>query len=193
MQLLGNFESATEKLLQVALIGQPELDDLPNSAHLRQFKQRIGRRMTIEPLEPTQVGKYIQHRWRFAGGKDAPFSTEAINCVAQVTQGIPRLINVACDNALSDAFADGAAIVEARHIIDVSRDLQWNLPISPVPQPVSQIAATPHPPVPEPPAPPWVAEAYSLKTIERYSVDGVQPSFLARLRNRFKSPKAETA
>jgi general secretion pathway protein A len=198
IRLLGNFESATEKLLQVALIGQRELDDLLNSEQLKQFKQRIARRMTLEPLASAQVGEYIQHRWRVAGGDEAPFSPGAIDAVAQVTKGTPRLINVACDNALSDAFAEGAPKVEARHIAEVCRDLQWPMPLATAPEAAPQRPKAPmssaHQAITRhDSAPPWGPDAYPMKTLERYSVGAVQQSFLGRLRSKFRSPRTEPA
>jgi general secretion pathway protein A len=187
IRLLGNFESATEKLLQIALLGQRELDDLLNSDQLQQFKQRIAQRITLEPLTASQVGEYIQHRWRVAGGKEIPFSAESIDCISQVTEGIPRRINVACDNALSDAFAEGSPIVEYRHVIDVCRDLQWPTPSLPV------LGPTPASSVPPPPATTLVSNEYPMKTLERYNVDRTRPSLLARIRNKFRSPRTEIA
>jgi general secretion pathway protein A len=193
VRLLGNFETATEKLLQVALVGQRELDDILTSEHLRPLRQRIARRMTLEPLAAAEVSAYINHRWRVAGGEKAPFSAEAIDCIAQVTQGVPRMINVACDNALSDAFADGSPMVESRHIVDVCRDLQWPSPVPPTTEPVLQNQPACEPATTQPPAATWAMDAYPMQTLERYRVAGVQPSFLARLRNKFRSPRTKTA
>jgi len=172
IRLLGNFESANEKLLQIALVGQCELDDLLNSRQLWQFKQRIARRMTVSPLPAEEVGPYIQYRWTTAGGGEAPFSAEALAVIARETQGIPRLINVTCDNALVDAFGDGSALVEERHVIGACRDLQLS---APAPQP----ALLP-PAVPE-----QALDAFPLKTLERYRAAPVHPpSLIGRLRNR---------
>lgn len=183
LRLLGNFESANEKLLQIALVGQCELDDLLNSQHLWQFKQRIARRMTVRPLSAEEVGPYIQYRWTTAGGGEAPFSAEAVAVIAQETQGIPRLINVICDNALIDAFGDESALVEARHIIGACRDLQLSAPIS-------QHAVLPPPVVAE-----AAVDAFPLKTLERYSAAvAYRPSLIGRLRNRFRlAQRIETA
>jgi general secretion pathway protein A len=178
IRLLGNFESASEKLLQVALVGQCELDDLLNSGPMWQFKQRIARRMTIAPLSAETVGPYIQHRWTIAGGKDAPFSAEAVASIARATQGIPRLINVTCDNALIEAFADEAAMVEARHILTVCQDLHLSAPIQLLSPPLSQ-------PSPEREADSAAFDAYPMKTLERYST-GERQSLMGRLRGRLK-------
>jgi general secretion pathway protein A len=184
IRLLGNFESASEKLLQIVLVGQCQLDDLLNSEQLWQFKQRIARRMTIEPLSAEEVGPYIQYRWAVAGGSEAPFSAEAVATIAQATRGIPRLINVTCDNALIDAFGDEAAIVEARHVMGACRDLQLSGP-----NPQKVVAA------PQPVAPVLPMDTYSMKTLERYSTAAARrPSLVGRLRNKFRwTQRIETA
>ena len=180
IRLLGNFESAHEKLLQIALVGQSELDELLNSPQLVQFKQRIARRMTIDPLPAAEVGPYIQHRWEIAGGKDAPFSAEAIDCLAQTTRGIPRLINVISENALIDAFGDESPLVEARHVVGACRDLQLPLPVPP------RILPAPYLGPPQPASP---MDAYSMKTLERYNVPAHPISWLARFGFKFRSVK----
>jgi general secretion pathway protein A len=189
IRLLGNFESATEKLLQIALVGQCELDGLLNSEPLWQFKQRIARRMTIAPLPAEAVGPYIQHRWTVAGGKDAPFSAEAVACIGHATRGIPRLINVTCDNALIDAFGDESAMVEARHVIGVCRDLHLSPAVPGPSASIPQIA----PPL-QVIAPVPATDAYPMRTLERYSMAAERPSLMARLRHRFKTTeRIETA
>ena len=190
IRLLGNFESASHKLLQVALVGQSELDDMLNSQPLCQFKQRIARRMAISSLGVEEVGPYIQHRWAIAGGKDAPFSAEAVASVGQATQGIPRLINVTCDNALIDAFADESAMVEVRHILRVCQDLHLSVPIPHLSAPIAQPAA-----LPQAIAPLLAMDAYPMKTLERYNTAASQRgSLLGRLRGKLKStPRIETA
>jgi general secretion pathway protein A len=188
IRLLGNFELGNHKLLQVALAGQRELDDLLNSDHLQQFKQRIARRMTIGPLPAEEVGPYIQHRWAVAGGKEPPFSAEAVACISGASEGIPRLINVLSDNALIDAFAEGSRRVEYRHIAGVCRDLQWPLPAP------AQAALPPVALPAEPPVSNWAMDAYPMKTLERYSATSAHPpSLLSRLRNKFRSPRTEVA
>jgi general secretion pathway protein A len=123
IRLLGNFEEADQKFLQILLVGQGELDDLLNRDDLRQFRQRVAVRLFLSPLAPTDVAQYIRHRWLRAGGTDAPFSSESINCIADASDGIPRVINALCDNALTLAYAEGASLVEARHVTTASTDL----------------------------------------------------------------------
>jgi general secretion pathway protein A len=190
IRLLGNFESASDKFLQIALVGQSELDDLLDNADLWQLKQRIARRMTITPLLADDVGPYIQHRWGIAGGKEAPFSAEAVACIGQATHGIPRLINVTCDNALIEAYADESSRVESRHVTVACRDLRLSAPVPDLSPPLPQRALAP-PALTPTPAP----DAYPPKKLERYSVAPVRPpSMLGRLRSKFKStPRIETA
>ena len=181
IRLLGNFESAREKLLQVALVGQTELDEILNLHELRQLKQRIARRMTIQPLEPDEVGPYIQHRWKVAGGKSAPFSAEAVTALRHATGGVPRIINVVCDSALVEAFGDESPLVERRHILAACRDLQLAVPLSLPPAAFQLPANLEQVTVPD-------ADIYPMKTLERYNVSATQrPSFLRRLRSRFAS------
>ena len=190
IRLLGNFESTDEKLLQIALVGQSELDELLNSEHQWQFKQRIARRMSVAPLTAEDVGPYIQHRWTTAGGKEAPFSAEAVAGIVTATRGVPRLINVLCDNALIEAFADGAAMVEARHVLGVCRELHLSPRVPRLATPIPQPA-----PCPQEFTPQLAMDAYPMKTLERYSrASQRRPSLLERFRRRLKStPRVETA
>ncbi len=174
IRLLGNFESASEKLLQVALVGQSELDDLLDRDQLRQLKQRIALRVAIQPLSEAEVPRYIRHRWVKAGGAEPPFSLEAVAGIQRASGGVPRVINVVCDNALMQAFADGSASVEVRHVLGACRDLRL---ATEVPAPL----APPKIPSAEAPAPTPPADAYQMKTLERYRASAAQPSLMARL------------
>jgi hypothetical protein len=109
--------------------------------------------------------------------------------IGQTTRGIPRLINVICDNALIDAFADESPIVEARHVLGVCRDLQLSTPLLLVSLPVPQ--SSPPPALAFVPA----TDAYPMRTLERYSPEAAsRPSLLGRFRSRLKStPRIETA
>jgi len=127
IRLLGNFEETQRKLLQIVLVGQDELDEILNREDLRQLKQRIALRMCLHPLNPVEVGQYVQHRWTIAGGDQAPFSLDALRGVASASRGIPRIINSVCENALLSAFAEGSATVETRHVDEAAADLQLAL------------------------------------------------------------------
>ena len=107
IRLLSNFETKSEKILQILLVGQPELRARLDLPELRQLKQRIGLRCRIPPLEPEQVRDYIRTRLRVAGAHDLGlFSQEAIARIAEYSGGIPRLVNTVCDHCLLFAYAD---------------------------------------------------------------------------------------
>ena len=117
IRLLGNFENATDKFLQILLLGQTELDDLLNRQDLRQLKQRIALRLYIDRLTPIEVQQYIRFRWSKGGAKDAPpFTADATAGIAQWSQGIPRLINSICDTALLMAYGDECPLVGLNYI-----------------------------------------------------------------------------
>ena len=131
IRLLGNFDSADEKLLQVALVGQSELDDVLDNQRLRQLKQRIALRLSIDPLSAADIEKYIAYRWRKARGNTAPFTAESLIHISLASQGVPRVINVVCDNALTRAFSEGSALVEVRHVHGACQDLHLPPPLPP--------------------------------------------------------------
>jgi general secretion pathway protein A len=124
IRLLTNYETESEKLLHIVLAGQDELGELLDRRELRQLKQRVEIRQHIGPLSAEEVPMYIHHRWTCAGGSLAPFSEEAVRLIAQVSGCIPRLINTICDNALTLGFAEGASVINEKHIAEVSRDLR---------------------------------------------------------------------
>jgi general secretion pathway protein A len=182
IRLLGNFEQSDEKLLQIVLVGQSELDELLSRESLRQFKQRVALRISIEPLSGSEIEQYIRHRWTTAGGANLPFSAEAIELVARVSKGIPRVINVICDNALMQTFGEGLAAVEARHVRNACDDLR-------LPGAQARFAAL----APAPDLPPADAED-SIKTLDRYRADGTEPSLLSKLAGKLGlTHRAETA
>lgn len=123
IRLLGNFEDADQKLLQILLVGQNELNEVLDREDMRQLKQRISVRLSIEPLAATDVDHYIHHRWLRAGGSKAPFSEAAMQYIAAASRGIPRLINSLCENAVTQALADGARTVEQQHAKTAAEDL----------------------------------------------------------------------
>ena len=123
IRLLGNFEEAEQKMLQILLVGQTELDEILDRQDLRQLKQRVEVRLSLKPLKPAEVGEYIRHRWLRAGGTAHPFTAEAIEDIGYASSGIPRVINVLCDSALMAAFAAGASRVLGSHIREAAKDL----------------------------------------------------------------------
>jgi general secretion pathway protein A len=106
IRLLSNFETNREKLLQIVLCGQPELQDVLAAQDARQLKQRISLRCSIKPLTDRETAEYIRWRLRIAGAKDENiFDEEAMAVVHQFSGGIPRIINNICDNALLTGFS----------------------------------------------------------------------------------------
>ncbi|WP_040459262.1 ExeA family protein [Gayadomonas joobiniege] len=104
LRLLTNLETNTRKLLQVILIGQPELQALLKRQELRQLAQRITARYHLLPLDENQVAFYINHRMQVAGCPRAVFTRSSIKRIYQISQGIPRIINLLCDRALMGAY-----------------------------------------------------------------------------------------
>ncbi len=104
VRLLTNLETATQKLLQIILVGQPELRDVLARPELRQLAQRITGRYHLESLTRTETFAYIRHRLRVAGSTAEVFTSGALREVHRLSGGLPRLINVICDRALLGAF-----------------------------------------------------------------------------------------
>jgi len=118
IRLLLNFETSSEKLLQVILSGQPELHEVLNRPALRQLKQRISLRCQIKPLSVFEINKYIRFRLKQAGAANVNlFDNGAIGLIGNVSQGIPRVVNNICDNALLYGYASGAEAI-TRDIIE---------------------------------------------------------------------------
>lgn len=113
VRLLTNLETAQKKLLQVILIGQPELKQMLDQPNLRQMSQRITARYHLEPLSNREIGLYIAHRAGVAGLADGTFSTGAVAEIAAASDGIPRLINNICERCLLGAYAQGTRTVHA--------------------------------------------------------------------------------
>lgn len=155
LRLLSNLETGTEKILQILLAGQPELERKLAQPELRQLRQRIALHVRLRAFAPAEVAAYIAARLARAGGDPTTFDSDAVARIAEVTAGIPRLVNVLCDACLVAGFADGV-----RRITPAIVDAAWGdyAHLAPTPPPV---AATPHA-VPAPPPPddaPTVAAA----------------------------------
>jgi len=107
IRLLSNFETPTSKLLQILMVGQPELKTKLNLPELRQLKQRVGLRCQIPPLTAEETRVYIRTRLRIAGARDlALFDDAAVDRISVYAGGIPRLINTVCDHCLLFGYAD---------------------------------------------------------------------------------------
>ena len=125
LRLLSNLETEKEKLLQIVLMGQPELENKLDQPSLRQLKQRVSLHYRLDCLKDREVYSYIDYRLRAAGyeGRDL-FSPDALREIASSSKGIARLINIICDNALLAAYAGSQKRVSADMIREVSRDLR---------------------------------------------------------------------
>jgi type II secretory pathway predicted ATPase ExeA len=127
IRLLSNLETDTQKLLQIVLMGQPELERKLDQPELRQLKQRVALRCRLDPLPANEVGEYIATRLKAVGySRKDLFHSSAIDKIAAHSRGIPRLINIICDNALLIAFAASKKTVLAATIDEVARDLRLN-------------------------------------------------------------------
>jgi general secretion pathway protein A len=117
VRLLSNFETTQQKLIQILLVGQPELRDTLSRPELRQLKQRIGLRCHIGPLSAQEARAYIRHRLRIAGASDAGLFTDAaVQRIAEYSRGVPRVINIVCDHCLLSGYADSKRRIEARDV-----------------------------------------------------------------------------
>ena len=118
VRLLTNLETASQKLLQIILIGQPELREVLARVELRQLAQRITGRYHLAPLTRAETASYVNHRLRVAGASGEIFTSAALREVHRLSEGVPRIINVICDRALLGAFTQeqhhiGPALVRA--------------------------------------------------------------------------------
>jgi type II secretory pathway predicted ATPase ExeA len=125
LRLLSNLETNEEKLIQIVLLGQPELEDRLDRPELRQLKQRVTLHCRLAPLDDQEVNLYIQARLGTAGFEgEALFDPRAVEKIGLYTNGIPRLINVVCDNALLTCYALSKKHVSAEIVEEVACDLQ---------------------------------------------------------------------
>ena len=133
IRLLTNLETAQEKLLQVLLVGQPELNDKLDSAALRQLKQRIAHRSHLAPLNLNETRGYIERRLQLAGATSnggPVFPPDTAMAVYRQSHGIPRLINTICENALITGYARQKRSVTPDIIEDIAIDLRLNLSVA---------------------------------------------------------------
>jgi general secretion pathway protein A len=133
IRLLTNLETPEEKLLQILLVGQPELNDKLDSPELRQLKQRIALRSHLVPLDSDETKGYILRRLLLAGSPypSALFPPETIAAVYQHSQGLPRLINTICENALIAAYARQMQSVSPDIIDDIATDFRLGIQTPP--------------------------------------------------------------
>lgn len=122
IRLLTNLETSTEKLLQIVLAGQPELEEKVNDPQLRQLRQRITLWAKTRPLTLLETHGYVKERLRIAGTGEEIFSAGAIEVVHRHARGIPRIINLLCEHALISAFVEHSKTVSEKVVEDVARD-----------------------------------------------------------------------
>lgn len=144
IRLLSNFETDEAKLLQIVLVGQPELEGVLRSPLMLQLNQRVARRCVLQPLSETEVGDYIDRRLTVAASPDvlagthdatppdltqvAKFSPEAVKTVAGVSNGIPRLVNTLCDRALDVAYERSVRTIEPDDVLAAAERLHLDVP-----------------------------------------------------------------
>lgn len=117
LRLLTNLETNQRKLLQIILLGQPELLDILAKPELRQLSQRVTARFHLDALHRAEVDEYINHRLSVAGARGSFFNNKAIERIYRHSQGIPRVINLICERALLGAYAEGKSVID-RRIVD---------------------------------------------------------------------------
>lgn len=149
VRLLANIETATVKLLNLVLVGQPELADRLNEQSLRQLKQRITLRAQLTPLDLKETAAYVAGRLRIAGGVVSDiFTKQAVMAIYEISNGLPRIINVLSDNALMGGFAAQSKPVDTNIVREVGRDFDFGLaPPAPAAAPLhgSHLALGPGP------------------------------------------------
>lgn len=131
LRLLTNLETNTKKLLQVILIGQPELQQLLQRQDLRQLAQRITARYHLMPLTEQEVQQYVSYRLQVAGCSRPVFTSSAIKKLFQLSGGIPRLLNLICDRALLGGYSQQKALIDAALVNQAASEV---LAIKPQPE-----------------------------------------------------------
>jgi len=125
VRLLTNLETSTDKLLQIVLSGQQELEDKLRLPQLRQLRQRIMLRCKTVPLSKEQTHEYVQERLRIGGAAGSPiFSPKAMDAVHLYSLGIPRVINLLCEHSLVNAFVEQQRPIQPRIVEEVAREFQ---------------------------------------------------------------------
>jgi type II secretory pathway predicted ATPase ExeA len=186
VRLLSNFETSKDKLLQILLVGQPELSTRLNSQELRQLKQRVTVRYQLRSLTLKECHEYIASRLQVAGGDPALFTTKAVEVIYACSGGIPRVINVICDGALITGYTLGKTCIDDALVRQVAEDLQiagnvfsnrsaaseMGAATPPKPNVLKSLEAQPHKQSSDRPAPP------ELKQIEK---DAAVPRSLVKV------------
>ena len=124
LRLLLNFETYSQKLLQIILVGQPELSARLAAPRFRQIADRIAVRCDLGPLNPRDSRRYIDHRLRTAGGSDEIFTTPALRLLLRRSHGFPRRINILCHNSLLFAYGRGLPQVRRAQVVEAARSMR---------------------------------------------------------------------
>ena len=122
LRMLSNINADKDQLLQIILVGQPQLKEVLRRPELRQLAQRVSSHFFIPPLDAGEVAGYIQHRLKVSGREEPLFTMAACERIAQLSGGIPRSINILCDTALVYGFSDELRLVDVDIIDDVVKD-----------------------------------------------------------------------
>jgi type II secretory pathway predicted ATPase ExeA len=122
LRMLSNVNVGKQQLLQLILIGQPQLKDVLCSPQLMQFAQRVSSDFHLKPLAPQEVTQYINFRLKAVGSRSQLFSGEACKMIGDASSGIPRIINILCDTALVYGFATGSEQITASLVGEVIKD-----------------------------------------------------------------------
>lgn len=127
IRMLTNLETFTEKLLQIVLVGQPELEHKLKQPQLRQLRQRLTLRAKTHPLTHEETQAYVQQRLRIAGSSgEEIFEPEALSLIHRYSLGIPRVINLICEHCLVSAFVDQQKVIGPAVVEGVARDFDLN-------------------------------------------------------------------
>lgn len=128
IRLLSNLETDQRKLLQIVLLGQPELREKLDDPSLRQLRQRITVRYHLAPLDRREMERYIQHRLQVVGANGRPgFSRWALGSIYRYSGGVPRLVNAVCDKALLCGYVEGDDHLTWKHVRRAIRELEGNV------------------------------------------------------------------
>lgn len=177
VRLLTNLETSQQKLLQIVLMGQPELEMVLDSPELRQLKQRVALRCQLQPLDCEQTHAYVLSRLERAGAPVEPavFTEEALDKLHEYSRGIPRIINNLCENAMVNAFAREQRPVTGDMITEVAADFRLISPNLPedvtLPSPAGESNDT-------------LLRSFFrlLKTMENQPIDGEKPMHTTAVR-----------
>jgi general secretion pathway protein A len=127
VRLLTNLETSQRKLLQIIMLGQPELRDMLAKPELRQLSQRITARYHLGPLTKKEISSYVQHRLAVAGlARGELFSRPAMRVLGRLTGGVPRLLNIICDRALLGTYIQGKEKIDKRTLIHAAQEVTGN-------------------------------------------------------------------